>query len=456
MDPENTFENRYSSGVWVKDSTIEVRLSNSEHSVASAVLFRLRPRDGYSLIVRKDGVYYFDWIGDSSGGSVQEFFSNAIDTTPEGSNHIRIVARDDAGTLYINGKLLTSLDLSDVLEAGDIVLISFGDAGYETRFEDFAIWSPTFTPTPTPSPTPLPMPSAPLLFGPVSGSVKLDPENIFENRYSSGVWVRDATIDVRFPNSEHSKGGGVVFRLRPTDAYTLVVRIDSGYYHFRRASDESSERVIFSDAIDTTPGGSNHIRIVAKESVGNLYINGEHVAELDLSGFLEAGDIALYSSGVLGYEARFENFTIWSPEYAVATPTPRPTVREIPVEVVVEVEKASPTPGLVTPRDAAKAGIEAGEALRRQRKLLTLETLREAVSMAEASLFGTAAVWEIDREDIRKACELYQSSITTEAELEAALWRLDLKGSALVGAISGLGDAANNAPEVTIFCLSFQ
>ena len=50
-----------------------------------------------------------------------------------------------------------------------------------------------------------------MLFGPVSGSIKLDPENFLENLYSSGVWVKNATIELRFLNSEHSLGSGILF-----------------------------------------------------------------------------------------------------------------------------------------------------------------------------------------------------------------------------------------------------
>ena len=256
--------------------------------------------------------------------------------------------------------------------------------------------------------------------------------------------------------------------MRPAHSYALEVRTDFGYYSFHRLGDDSDEALLelFSDAIDTTPGGSNDIRIVFEDGSGTLYINGEHIDTLDIGGFLEAGDIALFSSGTLGYETHFENFTIWLSEHsapAPAIPTPWTiTSGRFPVtvvgapQVVAEKVPPTPTPRLITPKDALDAGIEAGEALRRQRRPLALGTLQEAVRTAEEALFGPNSVWDIGREDVKASCGVYQSGITTLTQLDAALWDLDLKRSALLGAINGLGDAVNNAAEVTMFCLSFE
>ena len=64
------------------------------------------------------------------------------------------------------------------------------------------------------------------------------------------------------------------------------------------------------------PSGSNHIRIIALEGEGWLFINGAYVDKLDLSGLLAAGGVHAVGSyftghGIAGKSTRFEDFTIW-------------------------------------------------------------------------------------------------------------------------------------------------
>ncbi len=66
-------------------------------------------------------------------------------------------------------------------------------------------------------------------------------------------------------------------------------------------------------SFDTNAGGKNHLRIVAIEERGWLFVNGEFVSSLDLSGVTGAGDVAILTGAIRGNEiagavTQFENF----------------------------------------------------------------------------------------------------------------------------------------------------
>ena len=88
---------------------------------------------------------------------------------------------------------------------------------------------------------------------------------------------------------------------------------------------------------------SNLIRVEAEGDTGNLYVNGQHVAELDLRAISRAGEVYLAANffsedGIPGEptSTRFENFTVSMP---VAPAGPQPTTAPVPTA----------TPRLTTP-----------------------------------------------------------------------------------------------------------
>lgn len=67
----------------------------------------------------------------------------------------------------------------------------------------------------------------------------------------------------------------------------MVVIADNGYwYHYLRIEGNGSEDQLvaskFSNRINTGASDSNHIRIIAIEGEGSLFINGYNVAKLNL------------------------------------------------------------------------------------------------------------------------------------------------------------------------------
>ena len=121
----------------------------------------------HAVIIDETGRWYHrSRTGDlDSTVAVAEGTSSHIDTSPSGSNHIRIIALGREGWLFVNGALVANLELARLLEAGSVSAVGayfsgHGIPGRSTRFEDLTVRSVGVTPTsigastPTPTPTP--------------------------------------------------------------------------------------------------------------------------------------------------------------------------------------------------------------------------------------------------------------------------------------------------------------
>ncbi|MFC2064793.1 hypothetical protein ACFLXB_06830 [Chloroflexota bacterium] len=69
-----------------------------------------------------------------------------LKTSENDSNHIRLIARGNEGYLYINGSLVSKLDLSMHDDDGDVCVATGFTPGYEingykTHYENFEVWS---------------------------------------------------------------------------------------------------------------------------------------------------------------------------------------------------------------------------------------------------------------------------------------------------------------------------
>ena len=177
---------------------------------------------------------------------------------------------------------------------------------------------PTVTPTPTPTPELEP------LFGPVDGEIELDPDYGFIDAHHTDAWIRDGVIEARFYNpystTEDLWSYGFLFR-SPGDGrfHAIVITGDGYFYHGLRTGDVGTEQRLaarYISQINTSPRGSNHIRVVATGTEGRLYINGHYIAHLQLQGLMEEGRVSAVGSywpshAIAGYSTRFRQFTIW-------------------------------------------------------------------------------------------------------------------------------------------------
>ena len=177
-NPGDEHIDTHPTSVWLADGIIEARFFNpysaSEGDWTSGFLFRVASADEHhAVFIDDDGGWYHYLRMAGADTKLAEGVSEHISASPSGSNHIRIVALGESGLLFVNGALVSSLDLSGLLGSGKVAGLgayfsSHAIAGKLTSVEDFSIWSvgtvtaPTPTSTPTPSPvTPTITPTAP-------------------------------------------------------------------------------------------------------------------------------------------------------------------------------------------------------------------------------------------------------------------------------------------------------
>jgi hypothetical protein len=239
--------------------------------------------------------------------------STAIDTSRNGSNHVRVIALGDEGWLFINGVFVSKLDLGGWDQAGDVriaagLITGDGIMGEATVFQDFSVWSVQNT------------------YGPASGSLTHEPDDNLLEVQSSSVSLANTIVKARFFNpysdSEGSWSSGFTIRKSLSDSgHRIFIHSNGNWYHYQRTgTSESSERLqsVPFAGIDTSPSGSNHVSLIALANEGWLFINGEFAGKLDLSGWSASGDVQasiefFNGDGIPGKATVFEGFRVWTP-----------------------------------------------------------------------------------------------------------------------------------------------
>ena len=191
--------------------------------------------------------------------------------------------------------------------------------------------------------------------------------------------LADGIIEARFYNPYSTQEGswtsGFMFRQGVSEEFHAVLIDDSGYWYQRsRTGDLDSAQAVAegrSSHIDTSPSGSNHIRIIAFGREGWLFVNGALVAKLELARLLEAG-VRVSRRLVLpwprhpgqGDPVRRPHGSVGGSDVpasgAASTPTPTPTATPTPTPGTgsTGVATATPTP-TNTPAASAPGGAPA-------------------------------------------------------------------------------------------------
>ena len=178
---------------------------------------------------------------------------------------------------------------------------------------------PTTTPV---SPTPIPNTTEGYDFGPTNGDLFHDPSDNFIKTDYAGVTISDMVIEATFvnPYSESSKSWSYGFFLRYD-----VTDYDPPFLQFIVSSNRSWAVWTGTDApydrvgggtvgnLKTGSGGRNHLMVVAIGVRGWFFVNGEHIASVDLSSVAGPGDIAVITGAYTGHEVagavtRYEGF----------------------------------------------------------------------------------------------------------------------------------------------------
>ncbi len=313
------FVDTYQTDISVADAVIEARFFNpysaQDGGWSSGFIFRKTGQNiVHIVVISSDGAWHH-YLRTGNVDTEQDLaaeYSSHINTSRNGSNHIRIISRESEGWLFINGAFIATLELSGLTDPGTVSAIGSyfqndGIDGKSTRFENFTIKSLR------------------QVYGPREGSIEHDPDDGFIEEHETYTRQADGIIEARFSNPYSSSEGdwsnGFIIRDTDTNAFHAIIIEEDGYWNHRlrlNTLDDSQELATrYSNIISTARNSSNHIRVIALGDQGWLFINGVYVDALDLSGLTEPGYVSAVVSyftgdGVAGYSTRFEDFTIWS------------------------------------------------------------------------------------------------------------------------------------------------
>ena len=226
-------------------------------------------------------------------------------------NHVRVIALDERGWLFINGTFESQLDLRANGDTGTANLLAHWFRGHEypgsfTVYKDFSV-------------RPIK-----LEHGPEEGSIEHDePDNPAVPTHRSQVWVKDGIIEARFFNPffvpEGEWSSGFFFRNNSeVGTYSAVISGSPAWHHGFWDGDKWERLAAETESgIATNRGNANLLSVIAIGELGHLFINDSYVSELDLSDWIGPGDVraitAFYAGhSVTGVSTQFERFAVWS------------------------------------------------------------------------------------------------------------------------------------------------
>ena len=178
---------------------------------------------------------------------------------------------------------------------------------------------PTATPT---SPTPTPFASQGYDFGPKGGALRHDASNRFITTEYINVSISNMVLEATFVNpfaaSSDSWDYGFFLRYDRSD-------VDPPFLQFVVSSNQGWAVLTGSGApyqrigggtvgnLNTEAGGRNHLMVVAIGERGWFFVNGDHVASVDLSSLTSYGDVAVITGAYTGNQTsgavtRYEEF----------------------------------------------------------------------------------------------------------------------------------------------------
>ncbi len=159
-------------------------------------------------------------------------------------------------------------------------------------------------------------------FGPASGSLEHDPDDGFLPVFDSGMnvadFVAESTFTTPHDTPDRTWSSGFLLRREGLRGHVVVIHSSGRWFHYLRTGGPGSYRldqVGFSDSIKTGLNEANHVRVIASRSVGWIFVNGDFIAELDLSEVVESGSVTLagafFTSDELpGISTSYSNFTV--------------------------------------------------------------------------------------------------------------------------------------------------
>ena len=308
--------------------TLDTRVSLT-NSVVEATFVDTHSQRGrswsYGFFIRKVGNRYYILTISSSGYwslylrngmppndaiDVQSGHSHNIEVGGGLDNHVRVIALDERGWLFINGQFEAQLDLSEIGHAGSVDLIAHWFTGDEysdssTVYSDFSV--------------------RPIEVAHESnnGTIEHSGEESGVDTHRSRAWMADGIMEARYFNPFFVPQGewfsGLFFR-DGNDGRPHLVAL-AGWGGWIQASWTGSTWIILvteaEEKVTTARGNANLLLVIALGDTGHLFINNSYVADLDLSDWTGTGRVHLMA-GVLegntgtGVLTQFERFAVWS------------------------------------------------------------------------------------------------------------------------------------------------
>ncbi len=266
---------------------------------------------GYHICINSLGTWFhlITREGTDQSDLIYENTTTTIRKQEGDINQIIVVISESSGILFINNIFVDELDLGELTSSGTVDIGAAAETGTSpTEFTNFKI--------------------VPLrkVYGPGVGEIEHHMQTTREiDGQSTFAFITDGIIEAQFVNpfiqQEGSWSNGFLFRQADYDHFHVIIASSSGWwYHGLRLGDPTNEKELAGEAsghISTERDGINRVRVVTLGDQGWLFINGEYVDQLDLSGLVDAGYVSAIGSyfqddGIAGYSTRFEDFTIWS------------------------------------------------------------------------------------------------------------------------------------------------
>jgi len=312
-DPSANSIKELSSSQWESNGRIHAEFKNpyaaSVGDFSYGFAIRSRSNESHLIFISSDGDWYHYARTLEDDKKVASGNAGVLDVSDGGSNTITLIFIGKVGWLTVNGVLVTDLDLSDVTGAGNISAITgvfSGDErqGAETNVSSFVIFRPQRTE------------------GPSSGSLISEENFIPAKQVFTDMDDFYATASLTSPYSGLLGDWSIGFLFRYATGFAAVVITDDGGWRLIHRPDGTPESSITLESgfifnVKTTESAQNQIGLMAVDSVGVLYLNGERVTYLDLSEIQGPGDLSLISAYFAGEEpvgtvTEFTDFEVWS------------------------------------------------------------------------------------------------------------------------------------------------
>lgn len=261
----------------------------------------------YRLAILSDSTWYVtDHTGQSDGTEIASGSLTNLNTREGDVNNVMLVTFGARGWFFLNGTLVSELDLTSKTTPGNVELAVGLYSGNEmdgkaTPYQNFNIFQTNLTPEP--------------------GSLVHDQDGYIEE-YSPGGNYTNFIAEVTFKNPYSTSTGnfdyGYMFRnLGGNDQYRLTVAENTGWQLAFHSGNSEGTQVGsgYINNLKTGAGESNDFTLIALGQKGWLYCNDTLVSELDLSNSQAEGSVSaasgLYTGNEIpGYSTDFSNFVV--------------------------------------------------------------------------------------------------------------------------------------------------